>query len=259
MKAHQFVYKNEAIPKQEYRFEQFSNDVANHMLYMESINPYARGQKIQNFYTDFTIGLIVACFATIAILRSFYRKRLNLLLKTLINWQTAKQIIRYEKVYTHPVNIALFLIFFIITPYFFSLTYFSEQTTLNHFPNIYLTLAIGLFSFMTTKMVLHYFLGWLFNTKSATEEYLFQSSLINKTFGVFSLILACIYIFIYPNSRLLFLFGITILILLLTIQLIRGFLIGSQIGAKPQTIFLYLCTLEILPWLLVGKYISNQL
>ena len=259
MRAHQFVYKNQEVPIQNYSFEQFSIDVANHILHTESFNPYARGQKIENSYSDFTIGLIVACFATIAILRSFYRKRLNLLLKTLINWQTAKQIIRYEKVYTHPVNIALFSIFFIITPYFFSLTYSSEQNTLNHFQHIYFSLAIGLFSFMTFKMVLHYFLGWLFNTKSATEEYLFQSSLINKTFGVFSLILTCTYIFIYPNSRLLFLLGITILILLLVIQLIRGFLIGFQIGAKPQTIFLYLCTLEILPWLLVGKYISNQL
>jgi hypothetical protein len=223
-------------------------------------NPYLKGtakKEIEGI--DYLTPLLVLCLLGIAISRSFYRKRFKLLFKTIFNWKIAKQIIRYEKVYTHPVNLMLTGIFLISSPLFFGFfvgegLFYSD----NYFKTV-VSIATALLAFLILKLLAHYFFAWLFNSKASIEEYIFQSSLVNKIYGIVNLaLLICL---LYTNLSISWLFTISFffLLLLLIIQILRGFLIGLEKGTPIQLIILYLCTLEILPWFLMAKYLSQGL
>jgi hypothetical protein len=225
------------------------------------INPYDEGmikRSDKGLRNEVTL-LIILCFIGLAYTRSFYRKRFKLLTKIVFNWKIAKQIIRYEKVYTHPVNLILTSIFLIISPLLFALHLHSSRELPFSVEQIYLWLGLGVIVFLVTKLGLHYFFSWLFQLKDAFEEYIFQSSLVNKIYGIINLVLLNCYLFLYSTDRVFIQISLISLLLLLGLQYIRGVLIGFQNGISIQYIILYLCTLEILPWLILIKWINYQL
>ena len=225
-----------------------------------SINPVSyNGTYTQLPSTTWIVILLLIGFSCLAISRSVYRKRFNILYKTLTNWKLSKQIIRYEKVYTHPVNILLTLNFILIVPLFFSLIYVKLFN-----PNILAESQYFLFMgpvviYSLTKIGLYQFSGWLWNEKPVIEEYLFQSNLFNKYSGVVFLFLTSLIVYSPVELVILAKIGLGLLVLLVLFQLIRGFIIGIENGRQLIFIIAYLCTLEILPWIVIAKWIKISL
>lgn len=205
------------------------------------------------------IILLLVGFSCIAVSRSVYRKRFIMLYKTLGNWKLSKQIIRYEKVYTHPVNILMTLNFVIIIPLFFSLVYSKLFNPLVLLEQQYILVLGPLVIYLLAKTALYQFSGWLWNEKPVIEEYLFQSNLFNKYTGVAFLILASLVVYSPIAPIVLAKIGLTTLALLALFQIIRGVMIGLENGMHLFFIIAYLCTLEILPWFVVGKWITGSL
>jgi|TARA_B110000503_G_C7119025_1_gene401623 hypothetical protein len=225
-----------------------------------SINPVSyEGTVAQPNSSAWIIVVLLIGFSCLAISRSVYRKRFNMLYKTLENWKLSKQIIRYEKVYTHPVNILLSLNFILMVPLFFSLVYvtlFNPSTLLEQ---QYIVFMVPLIIYLLAKTGLYQFSGWLWNEKPVIEEYLFQSNLFNKYSGVAFLFLTSLVVYSPIELSILAKIGLGTLGLLAIFQLIRGFMIGLENGKQLLFIIAYLCTLEILPWFVIGKWIRISL
>ena len=128
-------------------------------------------------------------------------------------------------------------------------------TYLFHFIITFLPLILYLF----TKLLLYKFSAWLFGEEEALEEYLFQTTLFNKYLGVVYLILTTLLIYSSVKIEVLYYSGLIMLALFLLFQLVRGFIIGIERGSNLLFIILYLCTLEITPWLILGKWIKFNL
>ncbi|MFO8001815.1 MAG: DUF4271 domain-containing protein [Marinilabilia sp.] len=123
-------------------------------------------------------------------------------------------------------------------------------------------LLLALFAFLvvvfTAKIVVYRFVGWLFKVGKATSEYLYQSSVMSKAFGVMLLPLVVLYPFLEPEARdLIPKVGFTVFILLYVMQIFRG--IGSNLRntLSGYYIILYLCALEILPLSIIYKVLFN--
>lgn len=217
------------------------------------------GAIINNSNPFWIILVLLFCFACLAISRSLYRKRFVMLYKTLGNWKLSKQIIRYEKVYTHPVNILMTINFIVIIPLFFSMIYAKiYDPSIDILPN-YLLLIIPLIIYLLLKLATYQFSGWLWNEKPVIEEYLFQLNLFYKYLGVAFLILSCLLIYSPIDELTLAKTGLITLALFILFQTIRGVMIGLENGKHLFFIIAYLCTLEILPWLILGKWIKISL
>jgi hypothetical protein len=182
-----------------------------------------------------------------------------MLFQTLINWKLSKQIIRYEKVYTHPVNIVMTLNFLLCFPLFYAIIRSRYIQTSDSIAYSFLIISVPILIYTISKVSFHQLAGWLWGEKKTVEEYLFQSNLFNKYLGLGFLFLTTILIYSPINYEVSFSISLVLLALSFAFQIVRGVIIGLESGIKLYFIILYLCTLEILPWLLIVKWITSSL
>lgn len=241
-----------------YWFKDFANDVYNTSSEYLQNRTFFNGESKERLPGWLAIAFL-CCFALTAFVRGFHRKRLNLITKTLLNWKFGKQIVRYEKVYTHPVNIALIINFLIATPLFFALCYNEFSQNLIGLFNLGLIFSIALILFGIAKLALYKFSGWVFHSSEEMREYIFHVNLIAKFLGIIFFILTIFLAYSPINHLLIWWTGISILYIAIGLQILRGTLIGLQKSKDLILIILYLCTLEILPLLVMGKLVLNEL
>ncbi|MAY82672.1 MAG: hypothetical protein CMP59_00925 [Flavobacteriales bacterium] len=195
------------------------------------------------------VGILAAVIA-------FYRKRFELLLGVLFNWKLSKQIIRYEKVHSHPVNILLMLAFLIFFPLFFAKI--GSELSKYDFIFLWQRILMYLVIYFVVKLILYRFSAWLFDEGSLINKYVFQLNLYSKFMGVLLIGMWILLIYSPIGIDYLFNFSMLILILFLTLQTARAFMIGRSEGKSLYLIILYLCTLEIVPWILIIKSLKNN-
>lgn len=221
--------------------------------------PYYNGIQKVAFSQAWILILLVVLFAGLAYAKAIYSKRFNLLAKTVINWKVAKSIIRFEKVYSHPVNLILNTIFILSAALFLGLCFsikYSNQPLDSYF---FLGLLGPITSYLISKLILYKFSGWIISDSEIIEEYVFQANLFNKILGVILLLINSLLIYSSINAGILISIGFSSFLLLFFLQLTRGVFIGREKGVKYLPIILYLCTLEILPWLILIKLVKTLL
>jgi hypothetical protein len=117
-----------------------------------------------------------------------------------------------------------------------------------------LTLLGFLVVIFTLKFIVYRFVGWVFGVQASTKEYLFQSSVMSKAFGLILLPLVVVFPFLEPEARhWIPRIGFSVFILLYVIQIGRGIGANFRNALSGYYIFLYLCALEILPLSILYK------
>jgi len=233
-----------------------SQKISRDLILHEQSKVFKSGQLRQPIPTNWMLFVLLIALAIFAYVRSNYPKRFALLVKTILHWKVAKQIIRFEKVYSHPVNLSLNLIFLITFSLFLSLSYLIiNHSTLSPF-NIFSYTFVLITGYLVAKFLLFKFSKWLFEVNEAIEDYLFQVNLFNKYFGVVLIFLNTLILYSSIDPLLLIKFGFSIWVVFYAIQLIRGFSIGFHHNKKWYFIILYLCSLEILPVLILLKWVK---
>jgi hypothetical protein len=251
------------IIKDGYWFEEFVSDVlVSTSDYLESRTFFEGKTFEENSFTNkspWLVIILIICFSLIAFIRGFHRKRLKLISKAFINWKFGKQIVRYEKVYTHPVNIALVLNFHISTSLFFSFLIFDFiEPSVPPLKLLGISM-LAIFIYSIAKLIIYKFTAWTLESKELVNEYVFHVNLINKFLGLIFLVLCLFLSFSKVPYEPIYWVGISAIIISIGIQTIRGVFIGRQKSNDLIFIILYLCTLEILPLLIMVKLILNEL
>jgi len=201
------------------------------------------------FNQDIIFVLLTISFLLIAMLKSFYWNHAKLLFMGIFAQRYANQYLREENAFTERVSFITFLLMSINISLII-LKLVPKTSVLETF-----SLIGGVMLFFIIKIGLILLLGSIFRVKDIAKLGIFFSLLFDRTFGflLFPLIIL-VYFFAFNITPFIMLILAIIFIVLLLLKLFWLWKIGTNaFGLSHFYIFLYLCTLEISPLLLLGK------
>lgn len=212
----------------------------------------------QNINTDWVFFAFVISFILLTIFTFKNRKRIFQIFKAFALIHFTNQLIREGNI------IREFFIYPLLLVYYISLTFLVSNILQNFFnleidlnKSLYIFFAIVLFFII--KVLVIKILGAVFQTKNETFEFFINDIIFSVVFSMFFLLFVFILEYSSPFiSNIVLYIVIAISILGYLYRLIRGFIIGlNSEGYNLNYLFLYLCTVELLPIGISIKLILN--
>jgi hypothetical protein len=244
-----------------YKQRSFVNDsfICTSMFYQRNKTHPDFQVKTRELYSSewiFFSFLICLVFATIIAFKN--NKRISQLFKAFLVPHFTNQLIREGNI------IREFFIYPLLLIYFISLSLLIS-IVLNHFLHFEIVFSQGLlislvvFLFFIFKILLINIIGWVFQTSKETFDYLTNYMIFSIVVGVS--IFPFVFSLIYTSHFISMILMYTVLIVFAIIyayRTIRGLMIGlSSERYSLYYLFLYLCTVEILPLCISVKFLTN--
>jgi hypothetical protein len=208
--------------------------------------------------TDWIAILFLTCLFIFAWIQTSYSKRLTQLFRAVAQPYFVNQLEREGNLFRERITLGLGLTYYTMASLFIFLISREFVFIPTGISNLTYTsiVFIILVSYQMLKSVIIYASGNVFNSAEASRHYLLNILIFNHITGII-LFPITIIAFYWSNTVLLIAGAITISLLLIY-RMFRGFLTGlNNKSYNLFYLFLYLCTLEILPLLLLYKVISN--
>ena len=215
-----------------------------------------QAQKFNAFQPDWILGILLIGFIFLAWVQVFYRTRFRQILMAPFSRRFLSQLTRDGDLFSE--RIALVMGFM----YFVSMSLLICQACdllldkklwvfFLGFKGFVMILSIVL-GFWIGKISLIKFLALIFRTRQTTNEYLLNIFIFSALIGV--ILLPLLVIVIYLKSVIFLWICFVFFILLLIFRFVRGFLIGaSNTKFSYLFLFVYLCSLELLPLVVLMK------
>lgn len=211
------------------------------------------------FHGEWVFWFILAGFAILTIARYYYLKRLKLLFASILKRSASLQLIRESPVHAHQ-SFLPFLAIYTIT----------SLLLIHHVIGVFSPGAYGgigamagyaeLFGlylgFFALKIIAIFLISILFRNVETGVEYIQNILMFNLVLGIILLPVLLLVTFI---SREIFVYiAVALAVLMMALRFIRGIVIGlSDTKFSLFHLFLYLCTLEILPVMIAAIFISK--
>jgi hypothetical protein len=224
---------------------------SSHLLQPKSSLPEKR--TIVN--PGWTSILIMSCFLLFALAQYGYSKRMQQIFKAFFTKRFFIQFSRDSGIFTERVSLFLFssyilalsLFVFNLYKYYFSIPPFALLSSL-----IYIKVFSIVILFYLIKMVLLNIGRYIFKANNETSDYVLILYLFGQVTGV--CLLPVIILTTYFDNKIILYSGFIIILILFLVRLFRSAIISlAKSKVSIYYIFLYLCTLEILPLVLLVK------
>ena len=227
-----------------------------HELNPLNTEPVAR----KNISPDWFFLLILVVLIVFAWLRVFYNKFFSQMIQAFLNNNLANQIVRDENIFVQRASIYLSLVFNLIGALLLYLISVHFNWTLGGLGTGFSRFVFFLIIVSVTyavKFLLLKICGWLFEQEREMATYMFNIFLINNILGMALLPFICVFAY---NENLavsgLLIIPFTLLIISFGWRIFRGIQLGLSISSfSPLYLFLYLCTLEIAPLMVLIRVI----
>lgn len=198
--------------------------------------------------------IMLICFSLLVILRVYDFRRISMLVQGFIRPAAVSTLYREESALTSRVSFFLIVNFILVSSLFLwqAAAYRSEQIPE---PVTAMWIGVILLGVYVVKIISTRLLGFIFEVKEAAREYAYNIVLFNKSVGLilFPITLLLAYARQIPSDWLIW-SGLILWGLVLLYRLVRLSFIGFSVrGVSVFYIILYLCTLEILPVLVIIK------
>lgn len=199
-------------------------------------------------------ALLFVSFTMLVILRVFDFRRLLLLFQGFVRASSVSQTYREESALTSRVSVFLLLNFLLLGGLFIWQTLgvlFGNYPE----PSAVLWISLAILCMYVIKIVGVRILGFIFEMQDAAQEYIYNIVLFNKMIGLvlFPITLCLAYARQLPPGWLVAI-GLSFWGLVLAYRFVRLSWIGLSVrGVSFLYIILYLCTLEILPIVVIIK------
>lgn len=202
----------------------------------------------------FTV-IILSLIIIITLIKYNNHKKFNSLLKIFWNSSYLKKY-KYEKVTYYPFDYFLQINFVIslgLFVFIYNVTYNGNRLSFNFLE--FLDIIQIIVAFLVLKNLTELVISWFFNIQWLTNLYLNEKINYNSLIGLIILpINVLILYFFNPSINVLFIF-IYIILLLKLAAYINSFILHQKSIKKSWFYFiLYLCTLEIIPYLLLYNF-----
>jgi hypothetical protein len=202
----------------------------------------------------FTV-IILSLIIIITLIKYNNHKKFNSLLKIFWNSSYLKKY-KYEKITYYLFDYLLqtnFIISLGLFAFIFSIVYNGNSLAFNFLEFINIIQII--ITFLVLKNLAEILISWVFNTQWLTKLYLNEKINYNSLIGLIILPINILILYFFnPSINTLFIFTCIILLLKLTAY-INSFILHKKTIKKSWFYFiLYLCTLEIIPYLLLYNF-----
>ena len=209
--------------------------------------------------TDWITILLLVCLLLFAWIQTASHKRFAQIFKAVMQPHSVNQLEREGNLFRERITLSLGAIYYIVGSVFIFQLFNAFYTLPREIDNLSFTALIlaALFSYQMLKSLLIYTSGIIFKTAESSRYYQLNTLIFNQITGivVFPFAIMALY---WENTTFLIIGGI-IVSLLFGYRLFRGILTGmANKNYNLLYLFLYLCTLEILPLLLLLKVISKM-
>jgi len=214
-------------------------------------------RQLRETHTDWLTILIFLCLIVFATMRYTYQKYMSHLFLSIFNYATSIRLLE-EKKYpvihgAYRLDIIFYITFSIFVFQVLNLIRWENAYTRPSY--FFMILGFVLLYFLVKKMA-YLMLGIVFESTSETREFLFNMDNINRMLGLFLLPVVILVSFAPVSNPVFIVFsGLTIAIIFNLLLLQRGINILLKKQFSIFYLFLYLCTLEFLPLLLIYKVV----
>ncbi|MBD3891491.1 DUF4271 domain-containing protein [Olleya marilimosa] len=213
---------------------------------------------LRDLYTvDILTLTFIGCLIIVALSKSLFTKRFNEFILLLFNSRHTNQYIKEQRFFD--LFEGLLFLNFIINLGLLLHTYLSNKAS-NAIPQMDVfkyALLIGLF--LILKVLFERLLSSVLDIEPIIDKYIFEKTSFQNFIGLLLLPLNALLIYSIPSSHIVL---ITLLAILLSIQLFGLFLfIKNNLNVFRKSLFyfiLYLCTLEIAPYVVLYKIITTN-
>lgn len=206
---------------------------------------------------NWTLIIGILSVALLIGLKSYYGKFVTLVINTMVNFQLADKLFREKNILVRRaffmLNLNYLMVFSLFILLFFN--FFQVSITENQFVNYLIILGV-VFCVLVFRLILYYLTAFIFEWTPAVNQQIHSIYLINKNIGL--LLLPIVFAVIYTSSDIsgiLIYIGLGLIIIASFYKLLRGFQIILRNGILLFYAILYLCTLELLPWVIGSKLI----
>lgn len=215
-----------------------------------------------HYQPSWVMILIVLCVMIIGYLFSAYNSRFNSVVQAFFTVRFANQLAREEYSLTHPVSVFL-SVNFLLASSLFILQVISSDTVFSFHTEIkftsFLLVAACVLIIYSIKIMSLKIIGFIFDNQQAASEYTFTIFLVNQILGI-GLLPVIIFIAYGKQSfgNAFVYVGVLMAVAAFIIRIGKGAL-SALTGREISLfyLFLYLCTLEILPLFLGYKLIEK--
>lgn len=219
-------------------------------------------ESTYHYQPGWVMALIVLSVMIIGYLFSAFHTRFHSVVKAFFTMRFSNELAREEYSLTHPVSVFLSINFLLTCPLFIlqlisSNINFSFGSEINFLS--FLLIILCVFTVYFVKILSLKILGFIFNKPLVAGEYAFTIFLVNQILGI-GLIPIIIFIAYGKQSfeNGFIYMGIALMLIAFILRVGRGVLSALTSGeVTPFYLFLYLCTLEILPLLLGVKLMEK--
>lgn len=202
-------------------------------------------------FSTFIIGLII-----VSISKIYYKNYINKLFLFLINYRDSVVLYRENKKNPKKISVLFSLNFYLIISSFIAIS--VNQTDIFPIINILVfagLLGVVIFTIFVIRRTFSSVISTIFQVSDISKEYNFNLKIFNQITGIIilPLILGISYSD-YPNF-FIYIGGFAILIILV-FRVLRFIKINFENSIPILYLFLYLCTLEIIPVIVVFKIVK---
>jgi len=206
-------------------------------------------------------GVFILALTALAYIRVAYSKRFNLLLKTAARLQILRQVMREELLFSHRASLVLFAHFVSMAALilYAALSYYGFVDEADLGFTLYLIVLIGLLVLYLLKFLFMGLLRWIFQDKGLLREYRFEIFSVSKILGLIYLPLALIAVSVNVGKlEWVFPLAASLFALAFIFRTAQGLAMSFSYKISRIYIILYLCTLEILPFVLFLSLFTNR-
>jgi hypothetical protein len=220
---------------------------------------HANTQPLNRMHQDWEFFTLVFIVITFTMLKVLYNKNFRQILDAIFSVTLTNQMVRDENVLVQRASTLLMLTFNLVAAVFlYQVSVYFDWTSdfIGTGFSRFLIFAFGISSIYSLKFLVLKVVGLVFDLDKPVATYIFNIFLINNIMGV-ALIPMIIGIAYMPElyAGVLMKAALILVIMGFVYRLLRGIIIG--ISVKPLSVFylfLYLCTLEIAPLLIISKW-----
>ncbi len=234
---------------------------ARHTIVSKTTKPYGNvGKELIIPNQDWVLGIILIFWMIFASVRVGFLKYLGQLFVSLVNFSAATRLFQQRGYKTMYGAVRLDFIFHLILPLsvYQIATFFKID--IPGYPAIllYLALLLTINGYLFTKILLYKLAGSIVMLKEQTEESVFNIKLYYKALGLILLPVVTVHAVIAQTNFITIWVMAGLIGIMYIANVIRTIYLGIRKDISIFYLILYLCTLEILPLLLVFKLISTE-
>ncbi len=215
--------------------------------------------RLRDVRPDWMPGILITCFILIAWAQVFYFKRIRQIFQAPFSRRFMNQLTRDGNLFTERVSLAFGLVYVLI----FSLFIFLCNQYILHLAvpgvegfTLYAIICLLFTCYVGAKAAVVNLLGAIFRTRETTADY--QLNLLVFALIIGPVMLPGLVLAIYLNSPLMTAISAILAGVLLAFRFLRGFFIGLELRKFSYLfLFVYLCSLEILPLAVLAKLLLS--